>query len=213
MREGLIVKIGGELVEMKKVSYRIFRRIKPKLNSEWLCYFDGKHYFRFPKETNLDKILEQARLFLSQEMTFPANNFNREFGFLGVYIYNNALYFESKDLPEILTVFKNSLRTYIKEDKILILPDFNIEYKKEDFRGKRQNIIDGKGRDFLFFWLTQIFESKVKVLECEATNCKRIFIPYRKYGLTRSRFCSEDCRGKAYMGRKKGNLNKIIDLK
>lgn len=213
MREGLIVKIGGELIKMEKVSYKVFRRINPKLNSEWLCYFDGKNYFRFPKETNLSKILEQAKLFLRQEMVYTANNFNREFGFLGVYVYNNSLYFEDKDLPEIIRIFKNSLISYVKEDKILILPDFNIEYKREDFRGKRQNIITGRGKDFLFFWLTQVFESKVKVLECEAPNCKRIFIPYRESGQTASRFCSETCRGETYIEKKKNILNKIVDLK
>lgn len=211
MRKELIVKIGGELVKMEKVSYRIFRKIDTRGNSKWLCYFDGQNYYRFLKETNLIKISEQIKLFLAQEMTFVADNFCRDFGFWGIYFYNNSLRFKVEELPEILKSFKNALRTYIKEDRILILPDFDIEYKKEDFRGKRQNIITGRGRDFLFYWLTQVFEDRIKVLECEAPSCLKIFIPTRKSGKNRSRFCSENCRGKTYIERKKKKiLSKIL---
>lgn len=214
MQEGILVKIGGELVKMEKVSYRVFRRINPKLNSKWLCYYDGKHYFRFLKETHLDKILEQAKLFLNQELIYTANNFNREFGFLGIYIYNNSLYFEDKDLPEILEIFRISLKTYLEGDKIPILPGYNVSYEKRDFRGARQNVIVGKGKDFLFYWLTQIFESRVKILECENPNCERIFIPYKTIdktaqSKTSQRFCSESCRGKTYY-RKIREKNKVI---
>lgn len=206
MREGILVKIGGELVKMKPVSYRVFRRINPKLNSEWLCYFDGRNYYKFPRETNLNKILEQAKLFLNQEMTFTANNFIREFGFLGVYIFNNTLYFKDKELPEILRIFKNAIKIYTEGEKIPILPDFNIEYKKRE----RENIVAGRGQDFLFYWLIQIIEGKVKILECEAPSCQKIFIPTRKSSLTAQRFCSETCRGKTYNEKKKKILSKNL---
>lgn len=211
MREGLIIELGGEMVKMEQVGYRVFRRINPNSNNKWLCYFDGRNYYRFPKETNLNKILEQAKLFLNQEMTFTADNFNREFGFLGIYIYNNSLYFQDIELPEILRIFKNAIKIYTEGEKIPILPDFNIEYKKDDFRGKRRNIIVGKGRDFLFYWLIQIIEGKVKIRECEAPQCQKIFIPTRKSSSTAQRFCSESCRGKTYNERKKKkNLSKNL---
>jgi len=207
MEEGILIKIGGELVKMEKVSYRVFRRINPKLNSKWLCYFDGRNYYRFPKETSLDKILEQAKLFLDQEMVYPANDFTKKFGFLGIYIYNNLLFFDDKDLPEILKVFRNSLKIYMKEDKIpFLLPNYNIEYKKENWQGKRRVMLTGKGKDFLSYWLMQVFQDTVKVLNCEAPDCQRIFIPTRKSSLTAQRFCSESCRGKTYNERKKKKI-------
>lgn len=203
MREGTIIKIGGELLKMEKVSYKVFRRINPKLNSKWLCLFDGKNYYRFPKETNLKKLLEQAKLFLTQELEYSASNFNREFGFIPVYVFNNLLFFDNKEIPEILKVFRNSLKIYIEGDKIPILPDWTIEYKKKNFRGKRQNVIVGKGRDFLFFWLTEIFQDKVRVLECESPLCQRVFIPAKKgEGQTAQRFCSESCRDRAFQIRR-----------
>lgn len=204
MKKEIIINVGGELVKMEKISFKIARRIIPRKDSKWLTYFDGKHFFRFPKENNLEKILKQTELFLSQELTYSAKKFLSEFGFLGIHIYNNSLLFEERGLPEMLKFFKNALRAYIRDDKIFSLPDFNIEYRKDDFRGKRQNIIIGAGGDFLFFWLTQVFEEKVKLLECERKQCQKIFIPAKKgEGKNASRFCSEICRNTTYREKNK----------
>ena len=209
MRNEIIVKLGGELVKMEKISCQIARRIIPRKNSKWLSYFDGKNFFRFPKENNLEKILKQAKLFLEQELTYSANNFLPEFGFLGIYIYNNTLFFEERELPEMLKIFKNALRTYTIEDKIIALPDWNIKFKRGEIKGERKNILIGSGKDFLLFWLGEVFEGKVKLLECERNQCQKIFIPASKgNGKNISRFCSEICRNTTYREKHK-KLKKV----
>jgi len=209
MEEGILVKIGGELVKMERVSCKIARRIIPRKGSKWLSYFDGKNFFRFPKENNLEKILKQAKLFLEQKLTYSSNNFLREFGFLGIYIYNNTLFFEERELPEMLKIFKSALRVYIREDKIMALPEWNIEFKRGEIKGERKNVIIGTGKDFLLFWLGEVFESKVEILECERKQCQKIFIPAKKgEGKNVSRFCSEICRNTTYREKHK-KLKKI----
>jgi len=191
MREGTLIRLGGELIKMQKVSHRFFRKINPrKKNGKWLVYWDGQHYYRFLRENNLPKLKKQILMFSEDKISFAASSFVRSFGFWGIYIYNSILLFEDKDIPKVLKNYRDFLKIYVTEKRISETPDFTIKFRTEGIGDKRKDIVEAKGADFLLYWLTLVYQGKVKVFGCVANDCERFFIPAKNF----QKYCSDQCR-------------------
>lgn len=198
MKEKLILRIGGDLVMLKPISFREFRRLHLKKNSKYLCYWDSQNYYKIRKENALPKIKKQIILFCKQELTIPEETFTQKMGFLPVYFYNNILLLNG-DIPEIIKAWFLTLNSFLNDVKDIKLPTpLGIRYILIDKmgiskKGQRETAFVGHGSAMLNLWLFRVIEGKISVKLCELDSCERIFMPSR----SDQRFCSEPHRAKA----------------
>lgn len=209
MRENKIVKIGGELLMLKQVSFRVFRRLHLTRNSIYLCYYDGQKYYKFKKENALPAIKKQIILFCEQELTIPEESFAQKMGFLPVYFFNNLLLLDRINIPEDNKAWFLALKAFLDGKKI---PKLSISLRPKHIlidrmgiskKGQREPALVGKGSTMLWLWLYKVIEGKIQIKICEEQTCERIFLPSR----SDQRFCSDVHRRKSLVRRNKVKVN------
>lgn len=198
--DALFLRIGGQYLPMERISYKIFRSINPRKKGEYLAYFaPGEGYYRIRRENSLPALRKQMGMFLDQKMTFSDTDFLKQIKFIGAYFYNNLLLFEEKDILPDLRTWRSILRNFLKGQKIYSFPNFNLKHKIGNFRGKRQNILIGSGKDFLYYWLGKVLEGEVKIKICQADSCERVYIESKGD----QKYCSEQCRQKFFKAKRR----------
>lgn len=202
MKERIIVKIGGDLLMLKPISYRIFRRLHLAKNSKYLCYYDGGKYYKLRKEKGLPAIRKQIIHYCDREVTIPQETFMRKMGFIPIYLYNQVLLLD--DIPMEIKSWFLALNSFLNGGKGINLPSsLGIKYVLIDKigirnKGQRETALVGKGSAMLNLWLFKVMEGEIVVKVCEELTCSRIFIPSRGgSGKTSQRFCSDVHRRKA----------------
>lgn len=200
LKNALFLRIGGKFLPMERISYKIFRSINPRKEGKYLAYFcPGEGYYRIRRENSLPALKKQMKIFLDQKMTFSDTDFLKQIKFIGAYFYNNLLLFEEKDIPLSLKTWRLALRNFLTGEEIPILPAYTLKNRTTNFRGKRQNILTGNGKNFLYYWLGKVLEGEVKIRLCQADGCERAYIESKGD----QKYCSEQCRHKFFEAKKR----------
>jgi len=209
MKEEKTLLVGGmDLMLKPKISnFEEFRRTNFVRDNKYLIYYDGANYWKIDKEIGLPAIGKQIEKFITGDNTFREENFDKGIGFIPILFYNSLI--EFKEIPAKIGVWFKALESFLKDGETVELPSYSLEHKYISRGTQRIAVLRGTGLDFFYDWLNRVYAEKIRIKVCEAEFCNRIFIPSRKD----QRFCSETCRGKTYLERKKELLNKKFDLK
>jgi len=197
MTENKTIRIGSELLVLEKVSYKVFRKINPRKNGKYLCYFSpGEGYFKFKRKNSLLALKKQLDMFLEERTVYSENDFVKDISFLPIYFYNNLLLLEDKSTPPDIKAWQLFFRTYLESGETHAI-SFNL--KLALIKGWEKSSLIGKGLDFLYYWLLQVVRGKVKVKVCFADDCKRLYIESKGD----QKYCSEQCMQRSLKRRKK----------
>ncbi|MBA7534079.1 hypothetical protein ES705_26325 [subsurface metagenome] len=189
---------------MEKVSYKVFRKINPRKNGKYLCYFSpGEGYFKFKRKDSLPALKKQLDMFLEERTVYSEDDFVEDISFLPIYFYNNLLFFDAKDIPHDLKIWQNTLKLYIEGKEIHSLAFLLM---LGPIKGWKNPGLTGRGLDFLNYWLLKVIQHKVKVKVCSADDCEKIYIQSR----SDSEFCSESCRQRRIRERRKAKKSKTL---
>ena len=204
MIENKTIRIGSELLVLEKVSYKVFRKINPRKNGKYLCYFSpGEGYFKFKRKDSLPALKKQLDMFLEERTVYSEDDFVEDISFLPIYFYNNLLFFDAKDIPHDLKIWQNTLKLYIEGKEIHSLAFLLM---LGTIKGWKNPGLTGRGLDFLNYWLLKVIQHKVKVKVCSADDCEKIYIQSR----SDSEFCSESCRQRRIRERRKAKKSKTL---
>lgn len=197
MTENKVVRIGNESLILKKISYKVFRKINPRKKSKYLCYFSpGEGYFKFKRENSLPALKKQLKMFLEKNTVYLENDFVNDISFIPVYFYNNLLLFKDKSIPPDIKTWQLFFRTYLESGEIHTI-SFNLILGP--VKGQKKNGLIGKGLDLLYYWFLQVILGKVKVKICSAEDCERIYIESKGD----QKYCSEQCLQRSLKRRKR----------
>ena len=204
MVENKKVRIGSESLILERVSYKVFRKINPRKNGKYLCYFSpGEGYFKFKRENSLPALKKQLEIFLEKRTVYSEDDFIKDISFLPVYFYNNLSFFEDKNIPFELRAWQHFFRTYLESREI---PAISFNLTLAPIKGWEKSGLIGKGLDFLYYWLLQVVRGKVKVKVCSADDCKRLYIESKGD----QKYCSEQCLQRSLKRRKKSRKKEIL---
>ena len=204
MIENKTIRIGNGSLILERVSYKVFRKINPRKNGKYLCYFSpGEGYYRIKRENSLPALKKQLDMFLEKHTVYSEDNFIKDISFLPVYIYNNLLFFEDKSTPFELRIWQHFFSSYLESREI---PTISFNLTLAPIKGWKKPGLTGRGLDFLYYWFFQVIQGKVKVKICSADDCEKIYIQSR----SDSEFCSEPCRQRRIRERRKAKKLKTV---
>lgn len=187
MIENKTIRIGNESLILKKVSWKVFRKINPRKIGKYLCYFSpGEGYYRFKRENSLPALKKQLKMFLEKRTAYLEDDFVKDISFLPIYIYNNLLFFNAKEIPHDLKIWQRTLRSYIEGKEIPVL---TFLLTLGPIKGWKKPGLTGRGLDFLNYWLLKVIQHKVKVRICSAPDCERLYIESKGD----QKYCSDQC--------------------
>lgn len=204
MIENKTIRIGNGSLILERVSYKIFRKINPRKNGKYLCYFSpGEGYYRIKRENSLLALKKQLDIFLEKKTAYLEDDFVKDISFLPIYFYNNLLFFNAKDIPHDLKIWQNTLKLYIEGKEI---PGFSFLLMLSPVKGWKKPGLTGRGLDFLYYWLLKVIQHKVKVKVCSADDCERLYIESKGD----QKYCSEQCLQRSMKRRKKSRKKEIL---
>jgi len=203
MIENKVIRIGSESLTLERVSYKVFRKINPRKKGKYLCYFSpGEGYFKFKRENSLPALKKQLNMFLEKRTVYSEDDFIKDISFIPVYLYNNLLLFEDENIPLDIKTWQLFFRSYLETREI---PTISFNLTLGPIKGQKKSGLIGKGLDFLYYWLLQVIQGKVKVKVCSADDCKRLYIESKGD----QKYCSEQCLQRSLKRRKKSRKNKF----
>jgi len=203
MIENKVIRIGSESLTLERVSYKVFRKINPRKKGKYLCYFSpGEGYFKFKRENSLPALKKQLNMFLEKRTVYSEDDFIKDISFIPVYLYNNLLLFEDENIPLDIKTWQLFFRSYLETREI---PTISFNLTLGPIKGQKKSGLIGKGLDFLYYWLLQVIQGKVKVKVCSADDCKRLYIESKGD----QKYCSEQCLQRSLKRRKKSEKKKI----
>ena len=204
MIENKTIRIGSELLALEKVSYKVFRKINPRKNGIYLCYFSpGEGYFKFKRKNSLPALKKQLDMFLEERTVYSESDFIKDISFLPVYFYNNLLLFEDKSTPPDIKTWQLFFRSYLESKEI---PTISFNLTLGPVKGWKKPGLIGQGLDFLYYWFSQVMQDKVKVKVCSADDCERLYIESKGD----QKYCSEQCLQRSLKRRKKSRKKEIL---
>lgn len=206
MREERTLLLGNKRILLKKITYKEWRKINPKTN-EYIGYFSPDHsrgsYYKFLRRGNLPKILEQIKLYCSQDFTFETESFIKKISFIPCYFYDNLLSFKDEEIPKDILIWRKNLKAILEKKFLPVLP-FPVNQLKHILIDQKRSL-QGKGIAFLNYWTLEVVSGRAKVGLCSSFDCDRIFSQSRKD----QEYCSEYCRAKSLqLKNRRKTLNK-----
>lgn len=135
---------------------------------------------------------------LDKTLRIREKHFIKEFGWIPISLYNEALQLRNEAKGPFLTEWMATLDRLLEGKPVNKIEADKIQFKVERIRGEPESVVTGRISALLYLWLWHLIKGDLIVRLCEAGDCPRIFTPAARLDQT---FCSIRCRMRINMRR------------
>lgn len=202
--EYIFLKIGGKMLKLTKITYQEYMK-NLRLDSKYLIYFNGDHYYKLPKMGTEEARRSQLVQSWDRIIEIRQERFIRHFSWLAIYTYNMILDFKKK-VPLPISQWFRAIQGYLTSKSISdferhAISKINVTLSPKIIGKNRiDNLLIGSIKDFAWLWISELTMGKINLCECAAPDCFKIFINAggkQKYCTRRCKSRTNDRRYKA----------------